>query len=63
MSARVKHQHMDRPVHQPQPMHFASGLAADDLIALIDDIENLFRHQHPLNLRSTGGRVEQIVPG
>jgi len=37
---------------EPQPMHFAAPLLSDDLVAIVDDIENFFRHRSDAQFES-----------
>ena len=50
-SALIENQNVHGPMHETLPMHFATGLPTDDLVAFIDHIEYFLDHLS--NLRIT----------
>src|SRR5581483_11842937 len=44
LAAAVKHEYMDRAMHETEPVNLAARLAIDDLIPLVNDVKNRLTH-------------------
>src|SRR5258708_33024731 len=58
----IEHQHMHRAMFQAQPVDFPARLLPDDLVALVDDVKNLFLHRRAkLHPREKGGDAKFLA--